>query len=54
MTLKGEELDSAVAHTGAYCRARPGTRGELELEWIARLPTEDEIRWVPCSTEEEM
>jgi hypothetical protein len=44
MTLKGDELDSAVTHTGAYCRARPGTRGELELEWIARLPTEDEVR----------
>ncbi|PWN22104.1 hypothetical protein BCV69DRAFT_132733 [Microstroma glucosiphilum] len=44
MTLKGAELDNAVTHIGAYCRARPSVQGELELVWLARLPNEDDVR----------
>lgn len=44
-SLKGEELQAAILHTGALCRARPASnQEEIELEWVARLPKDDQAR----------
>lgn len=38
--LSGEELENAVTHTGALCKPKAAIGEEIELEWIARLPSD--------------
>ncbi|CAO1632818.1 unnamed protein product [Sympodiomycopsis kandeliae] len=45
MNLNGAELESQILHTGALCKSRPANaNGEIELEWLTRLPTDEKAR----------
>lgn len=43
-SLKGKEMEAAILHCGALCRARPAVGQEIELEWVARLPKDEQAR----------
>lgn len=49
-SLRGSDMENAITHCGALCRARPAVGQEIELEWVARLPKDEKARCAASQT----